>query len=153
MATRKAPARRRTLPTSTRAPVSGRTRKGVPNKAKAAFRDALRAYATRKHVDPWHFMVDCIADDTTSVRLTADGGTITVPTVSLAHKIECAKELANYIEPKLRSVVVSGDAANPVSVLHAMPQDQFDTLLQRRLAEAGYTPAMLPEGAPHAEPQ
>ena len=37
-------------------------------------------------------------------------------------------------------LTLEGDAANPLAVLHAMPEADLDALIQRRLREAGLTP-------------
>ena len=118
---------------------------GGSTKKKQAFREALRAYATRKKVDPHIWMVDMLADMHTiveAVSTDAEGVVhhIHTPVVPLALKLSAAMELAQYLEPKLRSIVLSGDAANPVQILQALPEEQFEALLQRRLAEAGYGP-------------
>ena len=76
-------------------------RRGKPNKKKEAFRAALRKYMGAKKVDPHHYMVDLLADQDVE---------------DLSLKFQAAKELAQYLEPKLRSVEVTGDEDNPLSV-------------------------------------
>ena len=120
--------------------IAGRT-KGTPNKAKQAFRDRLAAYCARHKVDPHYAMVKWLADTSETAHLTADGETVLQPSVPLAVKFDCAKELASYLQPKLRSVVVSGDPDNPLSVLQALPDAQLDALIHRKMREAGYEAA------------
>ena len=72
--------------------------KGATNKAKRDFRKALRRYAADKNVDPHFWMVDLLKK----------------PGVRMELKLQAAKELAQYLEPKLRAVEVSGDPDNPV---------------------------------------
>jgi hypothetical protein len=139
-------------PVKARTPARLGRPKGAPTKAKAAFRDALRTYATGKDCDPHRWLVRLMADTRTTLeRQEVDEAGVVhhfyTPTVPLNLKLTAAIELANYLEPKLRSVVVTGDAENPLTVLHAMPQADLDALLARRLAEAGYGPLLLPEGA------
>jgi hypothetical protein len=113
-----------------------------------AFREALRTYAVGKDVDPHRWLVRCLADTSLTTQVTAAGETVLTPTVPLSIKLACACELAQYLEPKLRSVVVSGEAASPLTVLHAMPQAQFDALLALRLREAGLSPPAPGAGLP-----
>jgi hypothetical protein len=78
------------------------SRKGKPNKAKQDFRSRLQAYCTRHQVDPFFAMVKMLADPALE------------PTLHFA----CAKELAQYLQPKLRSVVLSGDPQQPIEIVH-----------------------------------
>ena len=111
-----------------------RTRKGVPNKKKQAFRERLQAYCTRHNADPHYWMARMLGDTTT--YMDAEG--VIHPTVPLSIKVDCASQLAQYLQPKLRSVEVSGDADNPVALLHAMADADLDALIARRLRDAGY---------------
>jgi hypothetical protein len=130
--------------------LGGRTR-GQTNKAKTAFRERLQAYATRHKVDPHYFMVKTLADDSTTTRLTLEGVTVKVPTVSMALKVQCAKELAQYLQPKLRSVELTGDPDNPVRHLHELPQADLDALITRLLRQTGYAGGPVPGyGGGHA---
>ena len=119
----------------------GGSRKGKPNAKKQAFRDRLAAYCTRHKADPHYWMARTLGDTTT----TLDGEGQPVPTVPLAIKIECASQLAQYLQPKLRSVVLAGDAANPLQVLQQMPAAQLEAYIQRKLAEAGYAERQVSE--------
>jgi hypothetical protein len=106
-----------------------------------------------KRIDPHYWMVKCLADDSMRTTVTADGATVLTPTVPLGLKFDCAKELANYLEPKLRSVVVTGDQDNPLTVLHALPDADLDARITRLLRQTGYAsgpaPALDPDpGAP-----
>lgn len=94
------------------------SRQGRPNKTKQDFRTRLQAYATRHKVDPFFAMVKMLADTSTREVLTETGQTITIPTISASLKFACAKELAQYLQPKLRSVVVQGDVDAPLEVIH-----------------------------------
>lgn len=94
------------------------SRAGKPNKAKADFRARLQAYCTRHKVDPFSAMVKMLADDTTRMVATPDGGVREEPTVPIGIKFACAKELAQYLQPKLRSVVLAGDPEQPLEIVH-----------------------------------
>jgi len=94
--------------------------KGIPNKKKEEFRERLRAYMGKKKVDPHFFMVDLIADDSTRPVVIGSGETAAVvemPVVSIDHKLQAAKELAQYLEYKLRSMEVGGNADNPLRLV------------------------------------
>lgn len=80
----------------------GGSRKGRPNKRKADFRAALQAYAEEKHVDPHYWMIDLIAD----------------PDADIGHKVQCAKEVAQYLQPKLKAMdlEISGNPEKPLVV-------------------------------------
>ena len=90
-------------------PGAGR-KKGSKNKHKASFRESLRAYCAELGVDPHRFMADLLAD-TSLVTLGVDayGAMLQGPAVSLALKFQAAKELAQYLEPKLKATEHSGD--------------------------------------------
>jgi len=95
------------------------SRAGKPNKAKADFRSRLQAYCTRHKVDPFYAMVKMLADDSTQPVLNLDGEVSgQVPTVPMGLKFQCAKELCQYLQPKLRSVTVAGDPEQPLEILH-----------------------------------
>lgn len=78
------------------------SRKGIPNKKKMAFRDALKKYCDDRHVDPHYWMVDLLVKQRVGVEL----------------KLQAAKELAQYLEPKLKSVELKGDAEHPLYVAY-----------------------------------
>jgi hypothetical protein len=100
-------------------PKTGGRAKGTSNKTQGDFRTRLAAYCARYKVDPHYAMVRMLADTSTQmVGLTADGAPVLGPTVPLALKFQCARELAHYLQPKLRSVVVTGDADAPLEILH-----------------------------------
>jgi len=107
-------------------------------------------YMKTKRIDPHYWMVKCLADDSMRTTVTADGETVLTPTVPLGLKFDCAKELANYLEAKLRSVVVTGDQDNPLTVLHALPDTDLDALITRLLRQTGY--ASGPEAALDPDP-
>jgi hypothetical protein len=100
-------------------------------------------------------MVKCLADDSMPRTVTADGETVLTPTVPLGLKFDCAKELAAYLEPKLKAVILTGDAANPVRHLHELPQAQLDALITRLLRQTGYAsgPAPVLDPDPGAPPE
>ncbi len=128
---------------------TGGRQRGAANKTTRAFRERLQAYATRHKVDPHYWLVRCLADPTTQVvGSTEDGTPILAPTVSVALKVQCARELAQYLQPKLRSIELTGAADSPVEVLHRLPQADLDTLIARLLRQTGYAggPAAPPDG-------
>lgn len=95
----------------------GGSRKGIPNKHKASFRDALRKYCDDLGVDPHRYMADLIADDSTIVYgATPDGQPIVGPAAKPDLKLQAAKELAQYLEPKLKAMEMelSGNTDKPL---------------------------------------
>ncbi len=97
---------------------TGGRRKGTGNKRKGSFREELRAYCATLGVDPHHFMADLIADTATvHIGVTADGTPIVAPAVGMTLKLQAARELAQYLEPKLKAVEHSGDIAHTVRVI------------------------------------
>lgn len=84
--------------------------RGTQNKKKQAFREALRKYGEKVGVDPHFWMYDLMKRK--GVRLDL--------------KFQAAKELAQYLEPKLRSMQVSGDTENPLMVIQQMTTAQLD---------------------------
>ena len=110
------------------------SRKGKPNVKKQAFRDRLQTYCTRFKADPHFWMVRQLSDSR----------------VPIAIRMECATQLAQYLQPKLRSVQLTGDADNPLRHLHELPQDQLDARITRLLRDCGY--AGDHEGLPEEPP-
>lgn len=95
----------------------GGSRKGVPNKHKASFREEIRAYCASIGVDPHRFMADMIADETEVVVAVADDGrAVTAPAVCKKLKFEAAKELAQYLEPKLKAIEHSGEMTHDMHI-------------------------------------
>lgn len=78
----------------------GGSRKGVPNKHPISFREGLRQYCEELGVDPHKFMAEIIADKNADHVL----------------KLNAAKELAQYIEPKLKAVEHTGDIEHHVEI-------------------------------------
>lgn len=88
-------------------PVNGRGRpRAATNKRKLAFRERLKKYCEDKGVDPHFWMVDVL----TKQRVTYD------------LKLQCAKELAQYLEPKLRAIELSGSAEHPLHITYTLEQ-------------------------------
>lgn len=81
---------------------------GSKNVKSQAFRDRLRSYCDGKHFDPHYWMVDLICDPTYE---------------NIEHKIQCAKEVASYLESKMKSVdlEVSGNADQPLTIVLRRP--------------------------------
>lgn len=103
---------------------------GLSKKAKADYRDRLLAYMAEHDADPHQFMAACIAG--------------LIPGASLDHKIACARELAQYVIPKLKAIELSGDAANPIRVLQELSDSDLARMISG-LLQAGQTPRQ--EGA------
>jgi hypothetical protein len=83
----------------------GGSRKGRPNRAKAAFRDELQRYCDARGFDPFRALVELAAD----------------PTLDDPHlKFLACKEICQFLQPKLRAVTLSGDSAAPLVVQQAM---------------------------------
>ena len=68
---------------------------GRQSKKKQEFRALVTAYCKKKDVDPFEFFVDVIAGDV----LVSKG-----EYVKIEHRLTAAKELAQYMRPKLRSI-------------------------------------------------
>ena len=77
----------------------GGRKKGTPNKHKKEHRESLREFCARIGVDPHRYMAEMIADQ----RLTPE------------LRFQAAKELAQYIEPKLKAVEHSGEMDHTVT--------------------------------------
>lgn len=96
----------------------GGSRKGIPNKHKAEFRESLRAYCDSINVDPHRYMAQMIADESTIVYgIDLAGNPIEGPAVKPELKLQAAKELAQYLEPKLKAIEHSGDMDHTVRVI------------------------------------
>jgi hypothetical protein len=77
----------------------------------------LRAYCDQLGVDPHKFMADMIADvSEVAIGVDETGRPIVRPAVSKELKLNAAKELAQYIEPKLKAVEHSGDITHDVTI-------------------------------------
>ncbi|SRR6266568_3730280 len=97
----------------------GGSRKGRPNKHKTTFREQLRAYCESLGVDPHRFMADLMADDSDVVYgVDVEGNPIMGPAVKKELKFNAAKELAQYLEPKLKAMEldVSGTQDKPLVI-------------------------------------
>ena len=91
--------------------------KGSKNKDKTAFRDKIWAYCEERGIDPFKYMVNLLASPRTKQEI----------------RFAAAKELAQYLEPKLRAVQLSGDRENPVVVQDATQrQMRIEELLAKR---------------------
>lgn len=87
-------------PGTPKTPGSGR-QKGTPNKHASSFRAALRDYCEQIGADPHYFLADVVADEQADFGL----------------RVSAAKELAQYIEPKLKAVEHSGEMQHEVKML------------------------------------
>jgi hypothetical protein len=86
---------------------TGGRRKGTPNKRKTSFRTALQAYCEQLGVDPHRFMADMLANnETVTYGMDLEGTPIVGPAVKMELKLNAAKELAQYLEPKLKAMEV-----------------------------------------------
>jgi hypothetical protein len=86
---------------------------------KQAFRVRLREYCASIGVDPHYYMADMIADTEEVVLGVSDTGLVIMgPKIKPSEKLKAATELAQYIEPKLKSVdmELSGNQARPIIV-------------------------------------
>ncbi len=90
------------------------SRRGSAHQKKQAFRESLMAYMQDKAVDPHYYMVDLIADDSMKEVVIGDGSVVTMPAVSRELKFQAAKELAQYLQPKLRAVELSTEDGAPL---------------------------------------
>jgi predicted HTH transcriptional regulator len=100
----------------------GGRQKGTPNKHKQSFREWLKAYCAEKNADPFVYMADMIADmSTVVVGVDEKGQPIERPAVTKDQKLSAAKELAQYVEPRLKATEHSGgvsiDLGKGLSVL------------------------------------
>ena len=72
--------------------------KGALNKEKQAFRDRMKKYCAEHKCDPHEWMADILHKQK----------------VPLEIKIQAAKELAQYLEPKLKSTEITGSEGGPL---------------------------------------
>jgi len=86
--------------------------KGAKNKDKEEFRDRIKRYCIENNADPFIYLADMLRK----------------PKVPYSVKVVAAKELAQYLQPKLRSIEVTGDPEKPLMVMS--PEDR-----QRRIQE------------------
>jgi hypothetical protein len=105
----------------------GGSRKGRPNKHPISFREQLRQYCASIGVDPFRYMADLIANqETVVIGVDAGGMPLTQPAVPTTTKFNAAKELATFLEPKLKSVEVTGAPDNPLHYHFAAFLDAFE---------------------------
>lgn len=96
--------------------------KGSKTKKTVEFRESLRQYAKSKNVDPFFWMADLVANED----------------AKLEYRLQAAKELAQYLEPKLKSIEVTGNADKPLF---------FQTVDQRQARIADLLAKLPPEQA------
>ena len=77
-------------------------KEGATNLKKREFRQALLRYCADKHVDPFFWMVDLLTKKRVKNEL----------------KLQAAKELAQYLQPKLRAIELTGEDGGPMQVQH-----------------------------------
>ena len=119
---------------------AGGSKVGRQVKKKQEFRALVRAYCKKRKVDPFHFFVDVIAGD-----VDVNNG----EAVKLDHKLTAAKELAQYVEPKLRAMEMK--VVPEVSHTHEdaeMRQARIAALEKKR---AAVMPLELLAGEPRGE--
>ena len=108
----------------------GGSRRGSPNKHPTSFRTALREYCETLRVDPHRFMADLLANtDEVVIGVDNQGNPITAPAVKIELKFNVAKELAQYLEPKLKAVEHSGPDGAPIlvhleAILNMTPEER-----------------------------
>ena len=73
--------------------------RGRQVKKKREFRELVSAYCKKKGVDPFQFFVDVIAGEASVNEETGEY-------IKIEHKLTAAKELAQYMQSKLRTVEV-----------------------------------------------
>jgi hypothetical protein len=121
----------------------GGSRKGIPNKHPTAFRDQLRTYCASIGADPFRFMADLLVNtETVLVGVTDAGEPLSQPAVSLGLKFQCAKELARYLEPQLRSVELTGDPERPLRIDTAVTLRQALALAYGPESHNGHAPSL-----------
>ena len=96
----------------------GLLRKSQRYARKAQFRDNLKAYCLSRGIDPHLFMVDLIADCEEVALGVVEGHLVMGPRIPWDLKLKAAKELAQYLEPKLRAMdmEISGNAEEPLVI-------------------------------------
>lgn len=99
----------------------GGSRKGRKNKRTLDFREHIRDYCDQRGVDPHEYMADLLADTSEVVAGVnkKTGEVYMQPAVSKELKLSAAKELAQYMQPRLKAmdVAISGNADKPL-ILH-----------------------------------
>ena len=97
------------MPITKKPKTGGGSRKGIPNRAKLAFREELQKYCDDLGFDPFHALVHMAMDehlDNDQLRFAA------------------LKELCQFLQPKLRSVELTGDEARPLALDFKMALNQ-----------------------------
>jgi hypothetical protein len=89
--------------------------KGAKNKHPSTFRTGLRQYCEALGVDPHRFMAEMLADTAEIVYgVDSHGAPIVGPAVKKDLKLQAAKELAQYLEPKLKATEHSGELQHTI---------------------------------------
>jgi hypothetical protein len=73
-------------------PAGAGRKAGTPNKRKTEFHAAVAAYVEEHNADPFHFIARLVADTSAQIE----------------HRLQAAKELAQYLQPKLKAIEHSG---------------------------------------------
>ena len=93
---------------------------GSLSKGKQEFRKALLRYCADKSVDPFYWMVDLLTKKRVKNEL----------------KMLAARELAQYLQPKLKSIEITGDKEHPLHLIATLAVEQrqarIEALLQKR---------------------
>ena len=90
---------------------------GSKNKRNTEFQKNLRNYMKKHNVDPFYYMVDLIKRQK----------------VNHALKLAAARELCSFLEPKLKSVEITGDPERPLYVVDPEArQKRIEELLAKR---------------------
>lgn len=87
------------------------TLRKVKKEAERTLQERLRAYCEEKGVDPFTYMVDLLSD-----ALPQEG---VHPLIWARMKFDAAKELAAYLEPKLKSIDVKQTIKADITVDYA----------------------------------
>ena len=94
--------------------------KGAKNKLSSVIAKSIAQMCKDKDVDPFEAMIDILANKRTQSLL----------------RFHCAKELAQYIHPKLTAIKMSGDPDNPLIVYQEMSSEmrkaRIDILLEKK---------------------
>jgi hypothetical protein len=114
------------MPITKKPKTGGGSRKGRPNRAKFAFREELQKYCDDLGFDPFHALVHMARDE----HLDND-----------QLKFMALKELCQFLQPKLRSIEVTGDEARPLAI-------DIKTSLNRAF-ELAYEPGAAAERRAH----
>jgi hypothetical protein len=115
-------------------------KRGRQVKKKREFRELVAAYCKKKGVDPFEFFVDVIAGEAIVGK---------DEHIRIEHKLTAAKELAQYLQSKLRSVEVT--VVPEVPKVHTDAEVRHERIAALEKKRTAVMPIELVAGEPGSE--